>query len=249
MSPAIVVFGKEIRDGTRDRRSIFSAAIFCWLGPLLVGTLWRFPTALALLPGFVIIAGFTGAMNIANDITAGERERGSLEPLLLNPVSFAQLLLGKFLAVCVFGVGSILLTLVCALGALEMTPLRERMSPAALLWMLAVSLPLAPLAAGADLLICTFARTAKEGNSYLSMALLAPMLIGILAEFFPVRLRSGIAALPLLGQERMLSAITRGQNPDLIWLMLSWLTSGAISVAAVVATARLLRNERVLFGR
>lgn len=134
MSAAIVVFRKEIRDNLRDHRSVFSAAMFCWLGPLLVGALWRFPTALALLPAFVIIAAFTGAMNIANDVTAGERERGSLEPLLLNPVAASELVFGKFLAACAFGAVSIVLTLTCALAALEATPLRERMSPVALLW-------------------------------------------------------------------------------------------------------------------
>lgn len=114
---------------------------------------------------------------------------------------------------------------------------------------LAVSLPLAPLAAATDLLICTFARTAKEGNSYLSMALLAPMLTGILAEFFPVRLRPAIAALPLLGQERMLSALTRGDNPDWSWLILSAFGSAVICAAAVAMTARLLNSEKVIFGR
>ena len=38
-----IVFRKEVRDALRDHRSLFSAMMFCWLGPLLVGLLWRQP--------------------------------------------------------------------------------------------------------------------------------------------------------------------------------------------------------------
>lgn len=249
MNAASVVFRKEIRDGLRDRRSLFSAATFCWLGPLLVGILWRFPNATALLPAFVIITAFTGAMNIANDIMAGERERGSLEPLLLNPITPADLTFGKFLAICAFSLGGVLLTLLCTFVVLATTPLGDRLHATALVWMLAITAPLAAIAASTDLMICTFAKTPKEATSHLSIALLAPMLTGILAEFFPVGLGALVAATPLLGQQRMLSALTRGEVPDPGWLLLSWLSSGLIAAIALGATARLLSSERVIFGR
>jgi sodium transport system permease protein len=245
----LVVFRKEVRDGLRDRRSLFSAVMFCWLGPLLVGLLWKQPTALALLPAFLIITAFTGAMNIANDAMPGERERGSLEPLLMNPVTLADLVFGKFLATCAFSLGCVVLTLLFALAVLEVTPLGGRTHADALIWMLAVAAPLVPFAAGFDLLICTFAQTPKEGNSYLSVALLAPMLVGMLAEFFPVRLQAAIAVVPLLGQQRMLSALTRGEIPQFTWLLLSGACTVLIGAGAVMATARLLQNEKVVFGR
>jgi sodium transport system permease protein len=244
-----IVFVKELRDGMRDHRSLFSAMMFCWLGPLLVGLLWRMPTALALLPAFLMVTAFTGAMNIANDSLAGERERGSLEPLLMNPVFPGDLVLGKWLAICVFSLAGVVLTLLISLAVLYATPLSSRMHPSALLWMLAVALPLVPFAAGFDLLICTFARTPKEGNSYLAVALLAPMLTGMLAEFFPVRLENAVALIPLLGQQRMLSAITRGQIPNFEWLALSAACAVTLGLAALAASARLMRHEKVVFGR
>jgi sodium transport system permease protein len=244
-----VVFRKELRDGFRDHRSLFSAMIFCWLGPLLVGMLWRQPTALALLPAFLMVTAFTGAMNIANDSMAGERERGSLEPLLMNPLFPRDLVIGKWLAICAFSLCGVVLTLLVALGVLYATPLSARMHPSALWWMLAVALPLVPLAAGFDLLICTFARSPKEGNSYLAVALLAPMLTGMLAEFFPVRMDLAVAAVPLLGQQRMLSALTRGQTPQLSWLVLSGICAVLLGLTALAATARLMRDEKVVFGR
>jgi sodium transport system permease protein len=243
-----IVFVKELRDGLRDHRSLFSAMMFCWLGPLLVGLLWRYPTALVLLPAFLMVTAFTGAMNIANDTMAGERERGSLEPLLMNPVFPSDLVLGKWLAICVFSLSGVVLTLLVSLAVLYATPLSTRMPPSALLWMLAVAAPLVPFFAGIDLLICSFARTPKEGNSYLAVALLAPMLTGMLAEFFPVRLDAAMAAVPLLGQQRMLSALTRGQIPDLAWLALSAVCAISLGMAALAASARLMSHEKVVLG-
>jgi sodium transport system permease protein len=247
--PWLVVFRKEVRDGLRDRRSLFSAMMFCWLGPLLVGMLWRQPAALALLPAFLMVTAFTGSMNVANDSMAGERERGSLEPLLLNPVSLWDLMFGKWLAICAFSVAGVVLTLLVALAVLYATPLNARMHASALLWMLAVAVPLVPFAAGIDLLVCTFALTPKEGNSYLGVVLLAPMLTGMLAEFYPVRLSAAIAPVPLLGQQRMLSALTRGEIPHLAWIALSGACAALLGAAALLGTARLLRNEKVVFGR
>jgi sodium transport system permease protein len=247
--PWLVVLRKEVRDGLRDRRSLFSAMMFCWLGPLLVGMLWRQPPALALLPAFLLVTAFTGAMNIANDCMAGERERGSLEPLLLNPVSLWDLVFGKWLAICAFSLAGVVLTLLVALAVLYATPLHARMHASGLLWMVVVAAPLVPFAAGIDLAICTFAQTPKEGNSYLGVVLLAPMLTGLLAEFYPVRLSAAIAAVPLLGQQRMLSALTRGEIPHIAWLALSAACAVLLGISAVAATAGLLRHEKVVFGR
>ena len=209
----------------------------------------RLATLLNILPLLLVLAALTGGMQIAIDTTAGERERGSLEPLLLNPVSLWDLVFGKWLAICAFSLAGVVLTLLVALAVLYATPLNARMHASALLWMLVVAAPLVPLAAGIDLLICTFAQTPKEGNSYLGVVLLAPMLTGMLAEFFPVRLTAAVAAVPLLGQQRMLSALTRGEIPHIAWLALSAACAVVLGVAALLGTARLLRYEKVVFGR
>jgi hypothetical protein len=75
------------------------------------------------------------------------------------------------------------------------------------------------------------------------------MLTGMLAEFFPVRLRGSIAIVPILGQQRMLSALTRGEIPHLAWLLSSGVCTVLIGAAALAAAARLLRHEKVIFGR
>ncbi len=181
----LVVFRKEFRDALRDRRSLFSASTFCWLGPLLVGVLWKTTnSARSIASALLIITAFTGAMNIANDTMAGERERGSLEPLLMNPVTASDLVLGKFLATCAFSLGCVILTLLCALAVLYVTPLGGRMYPGSLLDVRGRDTLVPPAAAcrSVDLHVCA---NSERRHPYLSVALLAPMLIGILAEFFP----------------------------------------------------------------
>ena len=63
----------------------------------------RLATQLSVLPLLLVIAVLTGSMQLAIDSTAGERERGSLEPLLLNPVPRGVLATGKWLAASLFG--------------------------------------------------------------------------------------------------------------------------------------------------
>ncbi len=167
----------------------------------------------------------------------------------MNPVSRRDLALGKWMAVCVFSLACVVLTLLCALVVLYATPLGARVHAGVLIWMLAVAAPLVPLAAGLSLLVCTFARSSKEGNSYLTVLLLAPMLTGVLAKFFPVRLEAAIALIPVLSQQRMLSALSNGQMPPALWLAASAVFPLLLGAAAVAAVARLLRRERIIFGR
>jgi hypothetical protein len=75
------------------------------------------------------------------------------------------------------------------------------------------------------------------------------MLTGMLAEFYPVPLRAAVAAIPLLGQQRMLSALTHGEIPHVAWLLASGACAALLSAAAVAATARMLNHEKVVFGR
>ena len=90
----MVVFRKELTDALRDPRSLFLGLLFCWLGPLLAAVLaFRDPQP-GLLPAFLMVVAFTAATPVAIDSMAGERERGSLEPLLLNAVPAAELVVG-----------------------------------------------------------------------------------------------------------------------------------------------------------
>ena len=70
---------------------------------------------LTFIPMFIMVAGFVGGMQIATDSTAGERERGSLEPLLVNPAPRVAFVAGKWMAATLAAIVSVCLTTVlCA---------------------------------------------------------------------------------------------------------------------------------------
>ena len=72
---------------------------------------------------FALMASFICNMYIAIDATAGERERGSLEPLLLTPVSRSDLVIGKWLATILFGMVGVFITLLCTTLVMQQVPL------------------------------------------------------------------------------------------------------------------------------
>ena len=82
----------------------------------------RLAIQLSILPLLLVIAALTGGMQVAIDSTAGERERGSLEPLLLNPVSRGVLATGKWLAASLFGCGAVLFSMVLTMNVMRRVP-------------------------------------------------------------------------------------------------------------------------------
>ena len=82
-------------------------------------------SALNFLPLYIILAAFVSGMGIAVDSTAGERERKTLEPLLINPVQRHDIVFGKWLAATIFSATGAVLTFVLCVAALLQIPLDE----------------------------------------------------------------------------------------------------------------------------
>lgn len=206
------------------------------------------------LPLFIVIAAFTGGMQIATDSTAGERERGSLEPLLVNPAPRAALASGKWLAATSTAMLSVLITTSLCLAMLRFIPLQEfgvrfRLGPAQVLALLAAVLPLCPLASAAQTYLATFARSFKEAQSYIGSLILVPMVPGILATIYPLGSKPWMYPIPLLGQHALLSDVLGGKPTSPLMLVAA---AGAALVTAalfVSLTTRLLHKERIIFGR
>jgi sodium transport system permease protein len=214
----------------------------------------RAALALAMLPIFLLAAAFVGGMNVAIDTTAGERERGSLGPLLLCPVSTQAMALGKGLAAAVFGLLAIALTLGVALAVLGAWPAAgigrsPVLAPAQVPLLLAVLAPLAPLAGALQMLVATACRSFKEAQTYLSLLLLAPMLPGFVLAFYALEPPPALAAVPVLGQQVLLDLAMRGRPVAATLLEAAAVTAILAAGACVYATGRLLRSERIVLGR
>ena len=214
----------------------------------------RAAAALAVLPVFLLVSAFVAGMSLAIDATAGERERGSLEPLLLNPVPRRALVAGKWLATAGLDSLGVVLTLVVCRLVLARLPLEDmgvrlELDAADLLWALGISLPLAGLAAGLQLLLATGARSFKEGQTYLSMLLFVPMVAGMLLGFLPPQPSPWMSLVPVLGQHQLLSSVFRGEGGSVPGVLVAGFVTLFMAHVCVRRTAALIGDEKIVLGR
>ncbi len=225
LSPMLVVARKEIVDSWRDTRSIISSLMYALMGPVVVGMVSMAVHAdavlLAMATVFTLVSAFVGCMNVAMDTVAGERERQSLLPLLMNGVSRRDIVGGKWLAIAVFSLAGLVLNLAGFAIVFARAGMHAPLGSIRL-WILMAAgiLPLALLAASLELLISTVCRAAKEAQTYLSMLVFIPMGLGMFQVFFPAAARGWFAFLPLMGQQVQLER---------------WLKGGAASFSSAAA--------------
>jgi sodium transport system permease protein len=214
----------------------------------------RAALALGTFPVFLLMAVFISGMNVAIDTTAGERERGSLEPLLVHAVSRADLVLGKWMASSAFnllGVGMTLLVSYLVLGAdrFEGLDVPVALSAGDALRMLALLFPLVLFAPALQMLISLFARSFKEAQTYLSLLLFVPVLPGFLLALQRVDAEPWMRSVPILAQQVLLGDLLRGEAIAPAAQMLAAGTTLAATALCIAVTARMLRHERIVLGR
>jgi len=209
---------------------------------------------LFLIPMFAILAPLLGGMTLAIDATAGERERGSLEPLLANPVSTAAFAFGKLLAAWASAtvVAAVTLAgfvLAAALYAEKKLPALLQFGVPEYLRFVAIVVPLAAFTSAAQMLISTYGRTYREAQTYVSYLATVVSFIPLVVMFSGAREAPWQAAVPVLGQLMALQRVLRGDGLPAWDALAPAAVSAALAIAAVALVARLLRDERIVFGR
>lgn len=209
---------------------------------------------LVLIPLFAILSPILGGMTVAIDATAGERERGSLEPLLANPVAVHHVVLGKWLAAWTAGATVAVLTLAGFVVAASFFTGRKLAALMQFGWpefglFLAFVLPLAAATSAVLMLIATYGRSFREAQTYTSYVVSFISFVPMIAIFSGLKDAAWQLAVPILGQQMALTRVLRGEaiGPQ-DWLVPA-ATAGAIAVACVAAVSRLLAQERIVFGR
>jgi sodium transport system permease protein len=209
---------------------------------------------LSFIPMFIILAGFVGSMQIATDSTAGERERGSLEPLLVNPAPRGALVAGKWLAASVVGLVSVTLTTLLWVSMPSALPLEDmgirfRLGPEHVGRIMAAVSPLCLFWAALQSSVATLARSFKEAQSYMGVLTLVPMLPGMLSALYPIGSAPWMYLVPMLGPYVVLTDLLGGRPVP----ALPFLATGAVSIVAALALVRvttmLFGSEKVIFGR
>lgn len=209
---------------------------------------------LYVIPMMLMLSAFAGGMNIAIDATAGERERKSLEPLLLTPASRFGLLLGKWLtatlaASAVTAVGACLFAVIPPLLPLEELGLRMNFNWRSAGWTLLWLMPLASFGVALEMLVASSARTFKEAQTYLSLFLLVPTLPSLFLVYNPLSSTWWTALMPAFGQVTAVLDLLEGEPLRPIHLGVAWVASLIYTTAALLLLERLMRNERIVFGR
>jgi len=205
---------------------------------------------LGMLPYFLILTALIGGMWLAMDSTAGERERQSLEPLLVNPVGRDQVLLGKMLATAVFSMASLTLGLIAFVAVGHLMPTEEpglglTIGPRFLLVALPVMLPLVLLIAIAQIWVASFAKSFREAQTYLGLAQLVPLIPSVLMMAVPMRPTLWMAAVPLFGQQITILRVLRGEAVSALAIGLGVTVTLVAAAAIFWLTLRLYRSERL----
>jgi sodium transport system permease protein len=209
--------------------------------------------AVIFLPYVLMITAFTGATHLAMDTTAGEKERKSLEPLLINPVPRWQIMTGKMLTTTVFAMASLALTLVSFRIVLPYMPVGAfgmdlTLGLHTLLKILLVISPVAILAAALLTLLASFAKSYREAQSYMGLVILIPMIPSLIFMANPVKAEVWMMIVPLFSQNILIGEIIREEAVGLSWYALSVASTLAIGLALAVVAATLYNRPRLIFS-
>jgi sodium transport system permease protein len=207
---------------------------------------------LTMIPPFLIFTLFTGGVHVALDATSGERERGSFETLMMNPVRRYQVLFGKLGATMVFTLMALGVQVVAFWVMLHSVP-QESLGLVAppsvlrLLLVVSVCLPLVILAAATQLLISAVTRSVKEAQTYLGLLPLVPGLAGMVLALAPVRAQPMLAAIPTFGQTLLMGQLVRNEAVSAVFIGITGLATLTAVALLLLAGFRLYEREEILF--
>jgi len=221
-----------------------------------------------IVPYIIIILCFTGAMYPAMDLTAGEKERGTMETLLCSPVARVDLVLGKFLMVLTGSLGAMAMSMVslgitAVLAGMLVTgggsaPVASQVSaagsssaipmidPVGLIGVIAMIFPVAVLFSAVLFTISLFAKSYKEAQSYVSpllIVVLMPAMVGLLPG---IELNVQLALVPILNLSLVCREMLSG-----VWhwnyIAIIFASSCVYAVAALLLSVRMFNREDVIF--
>ena len=216
----------------------------------LASTQTRATQITGMLPFFVLMAVLAGALNAALDTTAGERERGSLEPLLMNPTERWALVLGKWGAVA--SVGMLIAVLSCfsflpgqwllrsdTLAAMFQYGVRE-----ALLF-LVVLLPFAMAVSALLMAVAIRCKTFKEAQASTTVVMLAASLLPLINVFSLGNESPWYLWVPALAQNVLMTHVLKGEAFSAAQVAVPMLMCLVVAAGSVWFVARSLRSAAV----
>lgn len=216
----------------------------------LASTQTRATQITGMLPFFVLMAVLYGALNAALDTTAGERERGSLEPLLMNPAERTALVLGKWAAVA--SLGMLIAVLSCfsflpgqwvlrsdTLQAMFQYGLREA------LMFLAVLLPFAAALSAVLMAVAIRCKSFKEAQANSTLVILGVSLLPLATVFNQGGESPWQLWVPALAQQMLMTRVLKGEGFGVEEVVVPLVVCVALTAVGVALVARMLRTAAV----
>ncbi len=209
---------------------------------------------LNILPYFIIFAVFIGGMYLVIDTIASERERGSLEPLLINPVARSEFILGKLSATIIFAIVSVVETLAAFYIMLNVLPtesfgVQVSMSITSIVEIFIIAAPLVILASALQMIVATFTKSFKEAQNYLGILPLIPALPGMVLAFLPIKVSMWMMLIPTFSQQVLINQVMRGETVDPLYFAVATLITIVVGLALVYVAIKMYEREQVLVGR
>ena len=209
---------------------------------------------LGLLSLYFLLAAFVGSMGVAIDVSAGERERNSLEVLMAQPVSPTTVFAGKWLVSSVFGMFAVVLIIVFSKIAFLKVPLADigltwtlDLPMMALLTLSLVSLAL--FASALQIVLAMLAKSFKEASTYLNLLTFVPAVVAMMVVLMEVDTQTWMYAVPVLGHQQMLLTLIRNEPISILNIALLTVATVGMALALVSIGGRMLRRERIIFGQ
>ena len=213
----------------------------------LASTQTRATRVTFMLPFFVMMAVLYGALNAALDTTAGERERGSLEPLLMNPGRHWALVVGKWGAV------SVVSMLIAVLSCFSFLPgqwlLRSdtlaamfQYGPREALLFLVVLLPFAAAISAVLMAVAIRCKSFKEAQASATVVLLAAQLLPLVTLFRPGAESAWQLWIPALAQSMLMTRVLKGEDFTAAQIGVPLFVCAALTLGGVCLVARALRG-------
>jgi len=211
-----------------------------------------------LIPYIIILLSLTGAMYPAIDLTAGEKERGTIETILASPVARSELVFGKFLTVMTASVATAILSLASLVATYMLTPKSfAQMGRGGASFQIAISgkgvaavllmiLPVAVMFAAALLAIALLARSFKEAQSYISPLTIVVVLPAVASLLPGIELDARLAFIPILNVSLVSKDILTGTY-HWNYIALIFASSCLYAAAALFIAIRAFQRESVLF--
>jgi sodium transport system permease protein len=199
----------------------------------------------------VVVTLLMGGMYLCIDATAGERERGSLEPLLTVPVKREYIIYGKVLTACAYMALSLVLTVTIFAIVLQPVDLARfgmtlNFGPRIAAEIILCCLPLIPLGAGLMTIIASFTRSYREAQTYLGLVLAIPTLPLVFASAMGVRPSAKLMAVPSLSQHFLVTSLLRDEPIPGLYVALSVGVTLAVGAVLIGIAGRLYHREALL---